>query len=136
MLASLLALTLLLVPLLTSAVPLTVPRSDSNTRRRAPIKRSSNPQARAVSSNAYIVMFKNTSSINSGNRGDWLNGIMSTAGVAMAKGESDSLRMKWNESVLNGIAGTFSDSALDVIRSQEDVDFVEPGKISPAKHKM
>jgi cerevisin len=93
----------------------------------APIKRSSNPEARAVSANAYIVTFKNTSTITSASRADWLNGVMSTAGVAMAKAESDTLRMKWSESVLNGIAGTFSDSVLDVIRSQDDVDFVEPG---------
>ncbi|CCA70066.1 probable endopeptidase K [Serendipita indica DSM 11827] len=92
---------------------------------RAPIKRSISLGARSVAPSAYIVAIK-ADTVDPANRGAWLNKIMSQAGVSMSDAETSSLRLGWNETVMNGIAGTFSDSTLDVIRAQSEVAYVEP----------
>lgn len=99
--------------------------------RRAPLRRSPNPKARAVSPNSYIVSLK-PDTVDPTNRGGWLNRILTAANVTMCAEQNSTLRLGWNENVMNAIAGTFSDEVLDVIRSQEEVEYVEPGKREPA----
>ena len=111
-------LSFVLLPLAALAAPTSTTR--------APIKRSISLGARAVAPSAYIVAIK-ANTVDPANRGAWLSKIMSQAGVSMSDDETSSLRLGWNETVMNGIAGTFSDSTLDVIRVQSEVAYVEPG---------
>jgi len=95
--------------------------------KRAPVKRSITPNAEAVAPDAYIVTIK-ANTVDPTNRGAWLNKVLSTAGVSLTAEQTSSLKLGWNETVMNGIAGTFSAEALDAICSQPEVAFVEPGK--------
>ncbi|KAG8772960.1 subtilisin-like serine protease [Serendipita sp. 397] len=110
--------TLLLLPL-TFGAPLPAPVY------LAPIKRSEAINARAVADNAYIIAIKDNT-VDPANRGAWVNKIMTNAGVTLSDDETNSLRLGWNETIMNGIAGTFSAKALNVIRSQSEVAYVEP----------
>ncbi|KIM29136.1 hypothetical protein M408DRAFT_16108 [Serendipita vermifera MAFF 305830] len=93
--------------------------------RRAPIKRSTAANAKTVGPDAYIVTIK-ANTVDPTNRGVWLNNVMSAAGVSMTEDQTNSLRLGWNETIMNGIAGNFSAEALDAIASQPEVDFIEP----------
>ena len=96
---------------------------------RAPIKRSTSSNAKSVAPDAYIVSIK-PNTVDPANRGAWLNNVMSAAGVSMTTEQTSSLRLGWNETIMNGIAGTFSAQALEAISSQPEVAFIEPGQCS------
>jgi hypothetical protein len=127
-LGSLLSLSLLPFSL---AAPFGSSRRSFHTRRSspAPVKRSLDPRATAVDPNAYIVTLK-ANSVDPTNREGWLNTIMMDGGLTQTDNHCSNLRLAWNETVMNAIAGTFSTEALDAIRAQPEVDFIEPGKHS------
>jgi len=110
------------------AYSLAVPFSSSP--RRAPIRRSITPNARSVAPDAYIVSIK-ANTVDPANRGAWLNKVLNTAGVFMATEQTSSLRLEWNETIMNGIAGKFSADVLDAISLQPEVEFIEPGAFLP-----
>lgn len=109
-------LTFALLPL-TLAVPLDV--------HRAPVKRSPNPEARAVSPNAYIISIK-SGTVDPTNRGRWLNNVLNAANLTMSAEHTNTLKLGWNETLMNGIAGTFNDDVLETLRAQNEVESVEP----------
>lgn len=97
---------------------------------RALIKRSTTAGAKSVSPDAYIVSIK-ANTVDPANRGVWLNKVMTAAGVSMTADQTSSLKLGWNETIMNGIAGTFSAEALEAISSQPEVAYIEPGMFVP-----
>jgi hypothetical protein len=110
-----LALLLALLPLL----PLTLAAPVVHL---APLRRALDIGGRHANGN-YIVSFKDPN-----NRGKWLNKVLAAHNVTLDYNTTQTL---------NGIAGTFSTEALDVLRKQPEVAYIEEGpSLSHDSHEL
>lgn len=91
----------------------------------APIRRAVDVGGRSADGGYIVALKSNTVDPNA--RGRWLNNVLSTDGVTLDKATNESLKLKWKEDVFNGIAGTFSTEALDTLRKQPEVAWIEEG---------
>ena len=92
----------------------------------APIRRAVDVGGRSANGGYIVALKSNTVDPNA--RGRWLNTVLATDGVTLDKATNQSLKLKWNEGVFNGLAGTFSTEALDTLRKQPEVAWIEEGR--------
>jgi len=92
----------------------------------APIRRTADVGGRSANG-SYIVSIK-SNTVKPKNRGRWLNKVLSTNSVTLDDDTTQSLKLKWSPDVFNGIAGTFSTDALDALRAQPEVAWIEEGQ--------
>lgn len=91
----------------------------------APIKRAVDiPGALAPNPQAYVVAFK-PNTVDPTGRGEWLNNVLSTRGHRRRDLSSSDLKLNWNETVYNGLAGTFSDAEIRTLRRQNEVKYIQ-----------
>lgn len=74
----------------------------------------------------YIVSIK-PNTVDPNNRLQWLNRVLNAQGVTLDDAATQSLKLGWSQDVFNGIAGTLSTEALNVLRQQPEVAWVEEG---------
>lgn len=99
-----------------------------NQPRKAPLRRAEDiPGAEAVSPTAFIVALTPDSSVDPTNRVAWVTSVLSKNGIQTESLDTDSMQMNWNETVFNGFAGNFDDAALEALRSNPQVAYIEPG---------
>jgi hypothetical protein len=92
----------------------------------APLRRALDVGARYANGN-YIVSFK-ADTVDPNNRGQWLNEVLAAHNVTLDYNTTQTL---------NGIAGTFSPEALDVLRKQPEVAYIEEGpSLSHDSHEL
>lgn len=108
--------TLILLPL-SLAVPLV--------EHLAPIRRAVDVGGRNANG-GYIVAIK-PDTVDPNNRLQWLNKVLTAQGVTLDAEATQSLKLKWNKDVFNGIAGTLSTEALNALRRQPEVAWIEQG---------
>jgi hypothetical protein len=119
--------TLSLVACLAQCAPL-------QSRQLAPLYRRATPDSSSDTTTTprYIVSF-HPDSVNPTNRLNWLNGVLQTSSSsakvsAKANTEDDTTVVHdWNADVFNGLAGSFTEQDLGLIRSQAEVAWVEEG---------
>ena len=93
----------------------------------APIKRAVDiPGAFAPDPQAYVVALK-PNTVDPLARGEWLNNVLSTRGHRRRDLASSGLKLNWNETVYNGLAGTFSDAEIRTLRRQDEVKYIQHG---------
>ena len=80
-----------------------------------------------TSSTSYIVSFK-PNTVNPDARGTWLNGVLASNGLNRTTTTDSNLRLNWNETVFDGLAGTFSDAELQTLTARDEVKYVQPGE--------
>jgi hypothetical protein len=99
----------------------------------APVAQHLAPLRRAVDvgglnpNGGYIVSIK-PNTVDPGNRLQWLTRILSAQNLTLDEGATQSLKLQWSQDVFNGIAGTLSTDALNVLRQQPEVAWVEEGR--------
>jgi len=93
----------------------------------APIRRAVDVGGRSANGGFIVSIKSNT--VDPNNRKRWLNKVLSTNSVTLDDDTTQSLKLKWKEDVFNGIAGTFSTDALNVLRSQPEVAWIEEGTL-------
>ena len=93
--------------------------------RLAPIRRAVDVGGRNANGGYIIAIKPNT--VDPNNRLQWLNKVLNAQGVTLDNDATQSLKLRWSEDVFNGIAGTFSTGALDALRQQPEVAWVEEG---------
>ncbi|PVF94998.1 subtilisin-like protein [Serendipita vermifera] len=101
-------------------------------RQLAPLYRRATPDASSDTTTTprYIVSF-HPDSVNPSNRLNWLNGVLQPSGAsakvsAKTNTEDDTTVVHdWDSSVFNGLAGSFTEQDLGLIRSQAEVAWVE-----------
>jgi cerevisin len=93
----------------------------------APVKRAIDiPGAIAGNQHSYIVAIKDNT-VDPQGRGEWLNSILSTNGHTRRDLASDGLKLGWNETVFNGLAGTFNDREIRTLSRQAEVKYIQQG---------
>lgn len=98
----------------------------------APVAEHLAPIRRAVdvgglnANGGYIVAIK-PNTVDPNNRLQWLNRVLSAQNVTLDDGATQSLKLRWSQDVFNGLAGTLSAEALNVLRQQPEVAWVEEG---------
>ena len=103
----------------------------------APIRRAVDVGGRNTNG-GYIVAIK-PSTVDPNNRLQWLNKVLNAQGITLDDDATQSLKLRWSEDVFNGLAGTFSTGALDTLRRQPEVAWVEEGPyptVSPLSVKL
>jgi len=71
--------------------------------------------------------------VDPSNRLEWLNGLFPSSASAKISAQSISgqgdtaVVHHWDPSVFNGLAGTFDDASLAILRAQSEVAYVEEG---------
>jgi len=92
----------------------------------APLHRRAVDGGRNNPSGGYIVSIK-PNTVDPKNRLQWLTKVLTAQNLTLDEDARQSLKYKWSEDVFNGIAGIFSTDALDVLRRQPEVAWVEEG---------
>ena len=98
----------------------------------APVPEHLAPLRRAVDvggnnpSGGYIVSIK-PNTVDPNNRLQWLTRVLTAQNVTLDEQANQSLRLQWSQDVFNGIAGILSTDALNVLRQQPEVAWVEEG---------
>jgi len=98
----------------------------------APVAEHLAPLRRAVDvggnnpGGAYIVSIK-LNTVDPNNRLQWLTKVLNAQNLTLDEDAKQSLKHKWSEDVFNGIADTLSPDALNVLRRQPEVAWVEEG---------
>lgn len=93
---------------------------------RAPLRRAVEAGGRSANGGYIIAIKSNT--VDPNNRGRWLNNVLSTNSITLDDATTQSLKLKWNEDVFNGLAGTFSTEAVNALRNQPEVAWIEEGQ--------
>jgi hypothetical protein len=93
---------------------------------RAPIRRAVDVGGRNFNNGSYIVAI-NPDTVDPNNRGRWLNRVLSARGVQLDKDATQSLKLKWDKDIFNGIGGTFSAEALTALQEQPEVAWIQEG---------
>jgi len=93
--------------------------------RLAPIFRAADVSGRNTTG-GYIVSIK-SNTVDPRNRLQWLSKVLGAQGITIDDDTTQSLALDWSESIFNGISGTFSTEALNVLRQQPEVAWVEEG---------
>jgi len=98
----------------------------------APVAEHLAPLRRAVDvggnnpSGGYIVSIK-PNTVDPNNRLHWLTKVLTARNLTLDEDAKQALKFKWSEDVFNGIAGIFSTDALNVLRQQPEVAWIEEG---------
>jgi len=98
----------------------------------APVAEHLAPLRRAVDvggnnpNGGYIVSIK-PNTVDPNNRLQWLTKVLNAQNLTLDEDAKQSLKHEWSEDVFNGIAGTLSTDALNVLRRQPEVAWVEEG---------
>jgi len=87
------------------------------------IKRATN-DADASTPTSYIISLK-SNTVDPLRRAAWLDKIFTAANASLSDDEKSTLQLGWDESIFNGLAGTFNTDALNVLRAHEDVEFIQ-----------
>jgi hypothetical protein len=88
------------------------------------IKRAGGSGQPSSTPTSYIVALKDDT-VNPVGRGAWLDKIFSAAGASLSEDEKTALRLGWNETVFNGLSGLFNTDALNVLRTNENVAYIQ-----------
>ena len=91
----------------------------------APIHRAVDVSAQSANGGHIVALKPN--SVNPNNRGEWLNKVLSAGDVTLDQATNQSLKLKWSDKVFNGVAGTFSNEALNVLRKLPEVAWIQEG---------
>jgi len=97
----------------------------------APVAEHLAPLRRAVDvggnnpSGGYIVSIK-PNTVDPNNRLQWLNKVLNAQDLTL-EDATQSLKLESSEDIFNGIAGILSTDALNVLRQQPEVAWVEEG---------
>jgi hypothetical protein len=89
-------------------------------------RRSTNPSSRYI-----IALHPNT--VDPSNRLTWLNTILSTStsspfvSAQSVEEQPRAVVHHWDEKIFNGLAGSFDDNSLNVLRAQSQVAYIEEG---------
>ena len=73
---------------------------------------------------SYIVAIK-PNTVDPSNRGAWLDKIFAAANAPLSDDDKSTLRLGWNETVFNGLSGVFNTKALNVLRANENVEYIQ-----------
>jgi len=98
----------------------------------APVAEHLAPLRRAVDvggnnpSGGYIVSIK-PNTVDPKNRLQWLTNVLNAQNLTLDEDTRQSLKHEWREDVFNGIASVLSTDALNVLRRQPEVAWVEEG---------
>ena len=65
--------------------------------------------------------------VDPNNRLQWLNKVLSTEGITLDFNATQSLKLGWSEKIFNGLAGIFTTEAINVLRKQPEVAWIEEG---------
>ena len=96
----------------------------------APVAEHLAPLRRAVdvggknTSGGYIVSIK-TDTVDPNNRLRWLTKVLIAQNITIDA--TQSLKLGWSEDIFNGLAGILSTDAINVLRRQPEVAWVEEG---------
>jgi cerevisin len=91
----------------------------------APLRRAVDVGSRHADGN-YIVSLK-SDTVDPNNRGQWLNKVLDAHNVTLDYHTTQNLKLRWNKAIFDGIAGTFSPEALNVLRKQPEVAYIQEG---------
>jgi cerevisin len=89
----------------------------------APIRRAVDVGGRSANGGHIVAINSNT--VDPNNRGTWLTKVLSANGITIDDDTTQSLKLKWSDNVFNGIAGKFSQDALNVLQKQKEVAWIE-----------
>lgn len=87
-------------------------------------------QVADVSPSSYIVSIK-PNTVDPNARGAWLNNVLASNGHRrrdLSERAGNDLRLGWNETVFNGLAGTFSQAEIQTLSARDEVKYVQPGE--------
>lgn len=87
-------------------------------------------QVADVSPSSYIVSLK-PNTVDPNARGAWLNNVLASNGHQrrdLSERAGSDLRLGWNETVFNGLAGTFSQAEIQSLSARDEVKYVQPGE--------
>jgi hypothetical protein len=91
----------------------------------APLRRAADIGGQHANGN-YIVSIK-PDTVDPYNRGQWLNKVLGAHNVTLDDYTTQKLKLRWNKDVFNGFSGRFSPEALDDLRNQPEVAYIEEG---------
>jgi hypothetical protein len=91
----------------------------------APLRRAVDV-GRRHANGRYIVSIKEDA-VDPDARGQWLNKVLAAQNVTLDSETTQKLKLRWNKDVFNGISGAFSTEAVDVLREQPEVAYIEEG---------
>jgi hypothetical protein len=91
----------------------------------APLRRAVDVGSRHADGN-YIVSLK-SDTVDPNSRGQWLNKVLDAHNVTLDYHTTQNLKLRWNKAILDGIAGTFSPEALNVLQKQPEVAYIQEG---------
>jgi len=76
----------------------------------------------------FIVKFRDNSTVTPASRATWLAGVYANASLVMSASTKDSLKLKWNTTIFDGLSGSFGQPAVDALRANANVLYVVPDK--------
>ena len=91
----------------------------------APIRRA--VDVGGVSANGGHIIAIKADTVEHKNRLQWLNKVLNAEGVTLDYNATQSLKLGWSEKIFNGMAGVSTTEALDVLRKQPEVAWIEEG---------
>lgn len=92
------------------------------------VESQSSVQVAAVTDSASYIVALKPNTVDPNARGEWLNTVLANGGhrrrdVATTAGSD--LRLKWNETIFNGLAGTFSQAEIETLGGLDEVKYVQ-----------
>jgi hypothetical protein len=91
----------------------------------APLRRAADVGERHANSH-YIVSIKQDT-VNPKARGEWLDKVLGAHNVTLDYETTQELKLRWDKDIFNGISGPFSTEAVDVLRKQPKIEYIEEG---------
>lgn len=110
---------LFILPLVALAAPIKRPL--------APLKRANEILfARQATPDSYIVALK-PDAVDPTKRGQWLERVLATGDISVSAAdiaEDPAFKLQWNEDIFNGLAGTFDQDAIEILRARDEVAWI------------
>jgi hypothetical protein len=94
---------------------------------------NSNTDAQTTSGSQTYILSLKPNTVDPDARGEWLNTVLSinnhTRRDLSSTSTGSDLRLTWSEHVFNGIAGSFSEAEVEMLRSLDEVKYIQPGSL-------
>jgi len=93
------------------------------TQHTAPIRRAVDVGGRSANGGYIVAIHPDT--VNPNNRTGWLNKVLNAKGITLDDATTASLKVKWSQDIFNGVSGTFSPDAINVLSKQPEVAWIQ-----------